>query len=195
MTFHKMKMIMVLFSIVSYCWGDEITPDAIFEHLAEFGELACSLDIREQTLLDTFSYTGFLALRPDKFYAHLGGDYYLQTDTAEILSWTDGSDAIPIPGLPFFDLSRLYQELTKRFSLRAEKNTSGYCIIGNSSDTAQTVKHWEFCTDKEYVPIKLEILYYQGNKVGISFYSIGLDDNANLADSIFTLPDGVRTIR
>ncbi|MCD6595981.1 hypothetical protein J7L68_09970 [bacterium] len=166
--------------------------NSFFDRLTRRPEFTCSLSIIEITQLDTIENSGFLAVGKNKFYANIGDDYYLRVNTGEMLTWSEGADAYPIDGLPFFDFIKLKDKLIENFKMTVEKNSEKICIYAKCKNDGSSVNYWEFCVDSNFIPQNLKLQYSRGNILNIDFFSVLYKSPA---DTIFELPKGVSVIR
>ena len=178
--------------LITPIFAKDVSVDEFLKNFSKNSEFTCSLSVSEITPVDTFHYDGFLAVGVDKFYAHIGDDFYLQVDTAEMLTWSDGSDAYSIDGLPFFDLIRLKNELAEKFDITAKNIDGKIYIVGKRKGDDVSVDSFEFCTDNKFVPKECKIVYSKGNKIGINFCDVSF---GKPSDKLFNLPKGVGIVR
>ncbi len=191
MTKFSKILLFVLFAIAAAFANDAV--DSFFADITNYKEFACSVEVVQYSQLDTAIDNGFVAWKGENFFAHLGDDYFLQSDSGEFLTWSEGGDAMPAENeFVFGNFSEMREKLMKKYSLLANVASDRKKLIGAAKNDENPIAKFLIILDGKNKLIKISLWDRTNIKTDILFDRPLKKMPGN---SIFVLPKGIGVVR
>lgn len=171
----------------------ESAVDSFFACIRKYHTFASSTQVVQYSQYDTAISQGYVAWSGNKFFAHLGDEFFLQRENGELVGWTEGTDAMLIQNqFPMGNWKEMRNKMEQYFSLSASLSAEKSILLGITSGEDASIKKFEMELDSTGAIRRFSMWDAVDAKTDILFKK-PLKNPPN--DSLFHLPAGVSIVR